>query len=207
MIQLKTARRSRKSDRWERRYRQALDAAATTFAEKGYEGASTSDIARRLGVRQASLYYYFPSKEAALAAVCEAGVRDFIANVRDIVGREISISEKIRAAITSHLAPLGTYPNAEYSCVFVRHRHRLAKMSCRKVSTLTCQYQRLVERLFVDSIASGELPSHFNSQRAAKALLALCNSIIAAGELPRKSSIDNLINDYARIFTYGVLAP
>jgi hypothetical protein len=38
-------------------------------------------------------------------------------------------------------------------------------------------------------------------------LLAFCNSIIAAGELPKKSSIDNLINDYARIFTYGVLAP
>ena len=55
--------------RWERRRREVLDAAATAFAEKGYLGASIKDIADRLGVRQASLYYYFPSKEAALAAL------------------------------------------------------------------------------------------------------------------------------------------
>ena len=71
--------------RWERRYREVLDAAATIFADKGYAGASTRDIAERLGVRQASLYYYFPSKEAALAAICELGVRDFIANLHAII--------------------------------------------------------------------------------------------------------------------------
>ena len=58
--------------RWERRYREVLDAAATAFAEKGYLGASMKDIADRLGVRHASLYYYFPSKEAALAAICDS---------------------------------------------------------------------------------------------------------------------------------------
>ena len=64
--------------------------AATAFAEKGYLGASTNDIADRLGVRQASLYYYFPSKEAALAAICELGVKDFIANLREIIARPAS---------------------------------------------------------------------------------------------------------------------
>ena len=68
--------------RWERRYREVLDAAASVFVEKSYAGASTRDIAERLGVRQASLYYYFPSKEAALAAICELGVKDFISNLQ-----------------------------------------------------------------------------------------------------------------------------
>ena len=71
--------------RWERRYREVLDAAAFVFAEKSYAGASTRDIAERLGIRQASLYYYFPSKEAALAAICELGVKDFIANLQRII--------------------------------------------------------------------------------------------------------------------------
>ena len=39
---------------------------AAVFAEKGFHGASTQDIANRLGINQAALYYYFPSKEAAL---------------------------------------------------------------------------------------------------------------------------------------------
>jgi AcrR family transcriptional regulator len=80
--------------RWERRYREVLDAAAAVFAEKSYAGASTRDIAERLGVRQASLYYYFPSKEAALAAICELGVKDFIANLQRIIAEPMPAPEK-----------------------------------------------------------------------------------------------------------------
>ena len=47
------------------------DIALTLFAERGYHGASTQAIADVLGMRQASLYYYFASKEAALELVCE----------------------------------------------------------------------------------------------------------------------------------------
>ena len=71
--------------KWESRYREVRDAAARSFAEKGYLGAGTKDIADRLGIRAASLYYYLPSKEAALAAVCEHGITSFIENLRDII--------------------------------------------------------------------------------------------------------------------------
>ena len=54
-----------------RRADEIIDAAARVFAERGYHGTTTQAIADVLGMRQASLYYYFPSKEAAL----EAGVR------------------------------------------------------------------------------------------------------------------------------------
>ena len=54
-----------------------MEAAARVFAERGYHGASTQDIADVLGIRQASLYYYFPSKEVALEQVCMQGVEGF----------------------------------------------------------------------------------------------------------------------------------
>ena len=44
----------RHTPRWERRYREVLGVAATFFAEKGYNAASTREIADRVGVRQAS---------------------------------------------------------------------------------------------------------------------------------------------------------
>src|SRR6266498_2998339 len=87
--------------RWERRYREVLNTAASVFAEKGYAGASTRDIAERLGVRQASLYYYFPSKEAALGAICELGVKDFISNLQAIIAETMSAADKLRAAIAN----------------------------------------------------------------------------------------------------------
>jgi AcrR family transcriptional regulator len=193
--------------RWERRYREVLGVAATAFAEKGYLGASIKDIADRLGVRQASLYYYFPSKEAALAAICELGVKDFIENLREILSRDVPVADKIRAAIANHLMPLRTQPDADYIRVFIRHRHELPDGLRQKIAALARDYQNLIETLFVDGIASGALKSDLNPQRATLALLGLCNSVIAARALPQTSSIDDFIEDYARMFTYGVLSP
>ena len=47
----------------------AIREAASVFAAKGFHGASTRDIAERIGIKQASLYYYFDSKLEALEEV------------------------------------------------------------------------------------------------------------------------------------------
>ena len=52
-------RRARSNPR--RRTEEIIEAAAQVFAERGFHGATTQDIADVLGIRQASLYYYFPS--------------------------------------------------------------------------------------------------------------------------------------------------
>lgn len=43
-----------------------LRAARTTFARKGYDGASIRDIAQEAELSLSALYYYFPSKQDAL---------------------------------------------------------------------------------------------------------------------------------------------
>lgn len=52
-----------------------LDAAAELFAQRGYAATSTRLIAERVGIRQASLYYHFKTKEQILAELLEATVR------------------------------------------------------------------------------------------------------------------------------------
>jgi AcrR family transcriptional regulator len=52
-----------------------LDAAAELFAQRGYAATSTRLIAERVGIRQASLYYHFDTKEQILAELLEATVR------------------------------------------------------------------------------------------------------------------------------------
>jgi TetR/AcrR family transcriptional regulator, regulator of cefoperazone and chloramphenicol sensitivity len=48
-----------------------LAAAADLFGEKSYAGTSVRDIAERLGITKAALYYYFPSKETILDALID----------------------------------------------------------------------------------------------------------------------------------------
>jgi AcrR family transcriptional regulator len=52
-----------------------LDAAGELFTGAGYAATTTRAIAERAGLRQASLYYHFPSKEDILAALLEETVR------------------------------------------------------------------------------------------------------------------------------------
>ena len=201
------AARHAPTERWKSRYREVLDAAATEFADKGYSGASTKDIADRLGIRPASLYYYLPSKEAFLAAICESGVEEFIENLRAIHARPVSGAEKIRLAIANHLSPLRKRPAGDYIRVFLRHRHELPRGPRHSVARLANEYQNLIERIFADGIAGGEFRSDLNAPRATLGLLGLCNSVIGARALPRSFSIDDFIEEYSRLVIFGVKSP
>lgn len=51
--------------------RRALEVALELFAEQGYEKTSLREIAERLNVSKAALYYHFASKEALLAGIVD----------------------------------------------------------------------------------------------------------------------------------------
>lgn len=46
-----------------------VEAALTTFAEQGYHGTATKEIARRAGVSEATIFKYFPTKRDLLLGV------------------------------------------------------------------------------------------------------------------------------------------
>lgn len=48
-----------------------ITTAVSVYAETGYHGSSLREIARRTGITHAGLLYYFPTKQALLAAVLE----------------------------------------------------------------------------------------------------------------------------------------
>jgi AcrR family transcriptional regulator len=58
---------------------QILDAAAQMFSERGYSAVSTRRIAEAVGVKQASLYYHFASKQDILAELLAGTVRPSLA--------------------------------------------------------------------------------------------------------------------------------
>lgn len=56
-----------------------LDAAAELFSQNGYAATSTRAVALAVGIKQASLYYHFPSKEAVLAELLSGTVAPSLA--------------------------------------------------------------------------------------------------------------------------------
>jgi AcrR family transcriptional regulator len=77
---------------------EALDTAVAIMAEAGVGGLSMSEIARRIGMRQPSLYKYFPSLHAVYDALFARGVERSGAAVQAAVAAEPRGLASIRAA-------------------------------------------------------------------------------------------------------------
>ncbi|GAB32683.1 TetR/AcrR family transcriptional regulator [Gordonia otitidis] len=62
-----------------------LDAAAELFCRHGYTGTSTRMIAEAVGIRQASMYHYFTTKDDILAALLDATVVGSLERARELL--------------------------------------------------------------------------------------------------------------------------
>jgi AcrR family transcriptional regulator len=69
------------------------------FAEQGYEATSLREIAERLGVTKAALYYYFKSKEDIVRSLVE----DYVADLDELIdwGKQQPRTAQTRAEIVT----------------------------------------------------------------------------------------------------------
>jgi len=70
--------------------------AAEVFAQKGYDGANFEEIAARLDMRGASLYYYYPSKEDLFLRAIENATAEVLDRLRPIAGSALPAEERLR---------------------------------------------------------------------------------------------------------------
>lgn len=155
-----------------RRLSEVVEAAARVFAQRGYHGASTQDIADLLGMRQASLYYYFDSKEAALEAVCREGHQGYVERIRRIARSDASASEKIAQALFHQAGP----ERRDFTLVFLRERRFLPLPARKRIRAFEVQYERAIQRLIEQGIRSGEFRADLDARMATLAFFGLGNS-------------------------------
>src|SRR5438552_12266694 len=92
-------------------------AAARLFAERGYHGTSTADLAEAMGVQKGSLYAHIESKADLLWEVAREGSAAFHAAL-DSVPDDGPVIEKIRLALHAHLRVVAE--QLDVATVFVR---------------------------------------------------------------------------------------
>jgi AcrR family transcriptional regulator len=85
-----------------------LAATARVLVKDGYDHASTNRIAAAAGVSIGSLYQYFPSKEALVAALIDTHVNDMLGVLRATLVRvvdaplEVAVRETVRSVVRAH---------------------------------------------------------------------------------------------------------
>lgn len=87
----------------DQRTAEILETARLVFSEKGFDGASMQDLARRSGMSVGNFYRYFPSKAAIVAALISRNLAEMehdFAAILEVTDPMSALRDKISARIT-----------------------------------------------------------------------------------------------------------
>src|SRR5262245_17072527 len=148
-------------------------------------------------MRQASLYYYFPSKEAALELVCARGAEGHAEAAEAIVAGLDPPLGKLAKLIAAHLAPNAT--KRDYVKVFINERRYLPTASRRRIGRVSRRIERNFERLIQAGIADGSVRGDIDPHLAMLSVLGLCNAVINWRRADQAMDVDSIAAQFATL--------
>ena len=94
------------------RKEEILDVATRLFAERGYDGTSMNDVAERVGMRKASLFYHFATKDALYEAVLDRLVATLQTALEAIYVSSGTYQDRLDAVTDTVVTLLSSHPYA-----------------------------------------------------------------------------------------------
>ena len=173
--------------------------AARLFAEKGYHGTSTGDLAQAMGVQKGSLYAHIESKADLLWEVASEGAAAFHAAL-DGVPDELPPLEKIRQAIRAHLRVVAE--QLDVATVFIREWRYLAGERRDAFVAERRRYEERFRALFREGSELGALRTDLDD--ATVTLLALSAANWAYTWLRPGTDTDELADRFVGVLLDGI---
>ncbi len=185
---------------------QILNVAARMLCEAGFAGTTTRLIARECGIKAASLYHHFPSKDELVLEVLNEGIRQVDSAVRQAlsaVGSGEPFRIRFLAAVRAHLQSfLG---HSQFTAANLRtFKQAPADVQARN-TILRSDYELLWRRLLDEGMVGGQLRADLDPRVMRLFLLGGMNIAVEwyqPGGLP----IDDLAEQYVNLFIEGASA-
>ena len=169
------------------------------FAEKGYHGTSTGDLAQALGVQKGSLYAHIASKADLLWEVARDGAAAFHAAL-DAVPEGAPAAERIRLALRAHLRVIAE--QLDVATVFIREWRYLEGARLEEFVAERRRYEERFRGLFAEGRELGELRTDLDDATAT--LLALSAANWAYTWLRRGEDTDALADRFVDVLLDGI---
>lgn len=129
-----------------------LDAALRVFAERGFHGATTKELARAAGVSEALMFRHFPTKEdlyiALQAHCCQAKAGEKAEMLGQLEDSTASLVTLVHYMMAKMLRPVSAVPEAEQAL------HRLLANSIIEDGNFARGFMQRVGREFIQKMES-----------------------------------------------------
>ncbi len=115
------------------RFDEIIEAATDLFYEKGFEKASLRDIALRVGITQAAIYYHFRNKEQILYTIIDIYADEILSLLKSSLAAKTFPLDRLKNAISQHI-------------IFMETRGKGAKIMIEDKKFLSGEFNRLVRK-------------------------------------------------------------
>lgn len=108
---------------------QILLVAKELFMQFGYEGVSTTQVAKAVGCNQALVHYYYRTKQNLFKIICQQEIQKMLKILADIPQEDISFEDFIEKIIEAQIGFLKNNPDAPFFIIGeLRHNSEVLKM-------------------------------------------------------------------------------
>ncbi len=148
-----TSRRDRKR---EDLYQRIIATAMNSFDLHGFDQVTMESIAEKADITKATLYRYFPVKEAILAGFFRNKAKEKVAVVDKIMSRHASTRKRLEALIEANAPDL--YTHSEYFSIYIRFRFQHLHNDKMLSETDSGQHAHVM-RIIAEGVKQGDLRS------------------------------------------------
>ncbi|HEY1970662.1 MAG TPA: TetR/AcrR family transcriptional regulator [Pseudonocardia sp.] len=185
-----------------RRRRAEIVAAATRIiAAKGYSNVGMRDIAEAVGIRGASLYHHFPSKEEILFAICLTVTREPVEENLPLLDAAGTPSERLANLVRAHIRHLRRR-RLEH-LIGVHERASLTPAHLAEIDECRHYYNRRVREVLTAGMRAGEF-RELNPKVVALGMLDMLNGVSAWVRGDSDADVEEIADTYLRLLFDGL---
>jgi TetR/AcrR family transcriptional regulator, cholesterol catabolism regulator len=201
-MKTKKAAMASSSKSFEDKKREILEVSVEIFSERGYRATGLRDIAERVGLRQPSLYHYFPSKEVILIELYEQVMEDSIRAVSSVAQKGLEPDVAFRQVLEERI----TYMchNQRLVRIFFEEEAELPPQLTKKLRRRQREYEDVYVSLLEAGVKKGKFQLSTTPRIALYALLGAVNWSYRWYNSEGSLSVEKIATDVADMLMRGI---
>lgn len=186
------------------RKEQIIKIATQLFATKGYHAVTLDEIAKRLKIRKASLYYYIKSKRALFEEISDTLVINSVMNIDEIYKSNLNPLDKLRKFIINQIT-INTN-STDLTAIFFDEASSIDKKFYSRYKQFKKKGEMDLQLILTEGVEKG----YFNIgdiKMAAFLILSACNWVYKWYKPNGRLTPQEIASQYIKILEGGIVAP
>jgi TetR/AcrR family transcriptional regulator, cholesterol catabolism regulator len=191
------------------RQRQIFVAASKLFIEKGFDGASMSDIAEAVQITKAGLYHFVDSKEDLLFTIVSFGMDRLDTDVIEPARNEADPLKRLTLIVRNHAMNVGrvTTDIGSPLAIVVDQTSGLSAENRRTIDARKRAYFDLLHGTLSDLKTSGQLREGVDATTAAFSIIGAVMWIARWRKAEGRLALEEVADQMTQVVLRGLLRP